>query len=314
LIAAPAAGDGTSKEKKSRTANGADDANTAFASLKKEILELGGGDIEDLGWKISTESPAKGPKAKHGGVKFLSPQGKSMSRVEVLKHLGLSGMSREQCFKKAQQFKLENPIPFSVDNIRVVSLGNIMVERGPKTPLFHREDCIMPIAYKSVWKDPVTGTEYTTEILDGMDALSTNSLACSVSWKDKTITKESIEEAWHTVRQRLMMEGTEAEKSAAKAWDPSKLEDRAGLNHTEVRKRIEGMRGAVDCFQYRFINERREPQAAPKASPVSCIVKNSISSMSVRHFWRMFFMAILVLQAASSMLTMLATRPPRDKS
>ncbi len=267
LVGAPTAADAASKEKKSRTANGADDANTAFASLRKEIQDMGGADIEALGWTTSAESPAKGPKAKHGGVKFLSPEGKTMSRAEVLKHLGLSGLSREQCFKKAVQYKVDNPVPFAMGHTKVICLGNIMVERGPKKPLFHDSDCIMPIGYKAVWKDPATGTEFTTEIMDGMDALGTNSLACSVTWNTKKVVKESIEDAWQTVRQRLMTEGNESEKAAAKSWDPSKLEDRVGLNHLEARKRIEGMRGAGDCFMYKFLNERREPQAAAKTSP-----------------------------------------------
>ncbi len=297
-MGAPTAADAGSKEKRSRTANGADDANTAFASLRKEIQEMGAIDIEALGWTISAESPAKGPKAKHGGVKFLSPEGKSMSRAEVLKHLGLSGMTRDQCFKKAIQFKVDNPAPFTMGNIRVVSLGNIMVERGPKKPLFHKEDCIMPIGYKSVWKDPATGTEYTTEILDGMDALSTNSLACSVTWNNKKVVKESIEEAWQTVRQLLMTEGNESEKVAARSWDPSKLEDRVGLNHAESRKRIEGMRGAADCFMYRFLNERREPPGAAKASPAVSASSQCLCAFACAICWFSLLFACILANVA----------------
>lgn len=90
-----------------------------------------------------------------------------MGKAEVIKNLGLGGMTREQCFKKAQQYRMSHPAPFTCGNIAVKHLGNIMVERGPGEPLFHKSDCFFPIDYKAVWTDPNTGIEYTSEILDG---------------------------------------------------------------------------------------------------------------------------------------------------
>lgn len=282
-----AAGEGAAKKAPAKEAAQVGDA-TALALFRQEVLDLGGGDIAVLGWGLGApkddDKKDSGGHAKGGkpaGHKFVSPAGKAMTKAEALKALGLGGQTREQCFKKAQEYRLRNPLPLTCGNVAVLRLGNIMVERGPGEPLFHKADCFFPIEFKSVWTDTNTGVEYTSEILDGMDVFEKDSMAYQVSWGSNKVVKEVVEDAWQAVKALQIETGTDVEKTVAKAWPSKNLALRSGLWEREVRMRLEGMRGAIDCFRYRFLGERGGPSpagapAAPKAKTGKAVVPRKV--------------------------------------
>ena len=53
----------------------------------------------------------------------------------------------------------------------------------------------------------------------------------------------------------LEEKGTEKEKEVAKSWSPIALFYKFGLGSKEVRRRVEGLSGAIDCFKYKFVDE-----------------------------------------------------------
>eukprot|EP00281_Chroomonas_sp_CCMP1168_P006138 CAMPEP_0206262886 /NCGR_PEP_ID=MMETSP0047_2-20121206/28506_1 /ASSEMBLY_ACC=CAM_ASM_000192 /TAXON_ID=195065 /ORGANISM="Chroomonas mesostigmatica_cf, Strain CCMP1168" /LENGTH=266 /DNA_ID=CAMNT_0053690355 /DNA_START=21 /DNA_END=818 /DNA_ORIENTATION=- len=218
-----------------------------------------------------TETPASGAGTKSKKKpknpifdKFFdkSGQAKAVGAASAKENKGRAtngaegGLSREACFKKAQNYRQNHPVPCTVGDITVTALGNVMVEKGPKAPLFHTTDCIYPMNYKSIWKDPKTSTQYHCEVLDGMDVVKKDVLAGSVSFGSEKVVKESLEEAWQEVRAIQIERGSPEDKASAKEWPTSNLEERFGLKTVDIRKRIEGMRGTIDCFMYRFVNER----------------------------------------------------------
>lgn len=134
----------------------------------------------------------------------------------------------------------------------------------------------------------MTGTEYTNEVLDGMDVLGKDVLACSVSWAGENVKSESLEEAWQEVKRKQIADGSEQDRASAAAWPFSGLEERFGLSNVDVRKRIEGMRGSADCFMYRFLNEKAEGEGGATKSPAktpavsACLYTFSLHVDSVR--------------------------------
>jgi len=92
-----------------------------------------------------------------------------------------------------------------------------------------------------------------------MDVLEKDTMAFQVTWGLNKVIKEVVEEAWQAVKQHQMEHGSDVEKAVAKAWPTKNLGLRSGLWEKEVRMRLEGMRGAIDCFKYKFISERASP-------------------------------------------------------
>ena len=60
---------------------------------------------------------------------------------------------------------------------------------------------------------------------------------------------------WKLVKKHLEDNGTDKEKEVAKGWNSITLHNKFGLGSKEVRKRIEGLSGAMDCFKYKFMEE-----------------------------------------------------------
>jgi hypothetical protein len=56
--------------------------------------------------------------------------------------------------------------------LSVLHLGNLVVEKGPREPMFHNESNLYPIGFKAQYVDSETGIVFHNEILDGADEIS----------------------------------------------------------------------------------------------------------------------------------------------
>jgi hypothetical protein len=104
-----------------------------------QILSVGGKDIDGKGWTV-----------KGGGgaaVEYVSPNGKVFESAQaVLKHQGLLGISREDASANATLYRQQHPVPFTIKvqqgQLKVKELGNLMVEKVPRTCHKHTGTCI----------------------------------------------------------------------------------------------------------------------------------------------------------------------------
>lgn len=71
------------------------------------------------------------------------------------------------------------------------------------------------------------------------------------------------------VKQHLEEQGTDEQKEAAKEWSVTTLYYKFGLASKEVRRRIEGLSGAVNCYKYKFLDEGPESAADAGAREVA---------------------------------------------
>ena len=107
---------------------------------------------------------------------------------------------------------------------------------------------------------------YHNEIVDGMDALGEDVPGFQVRaclTEERTVVKKSAREAWEAMKAAQEQHGTEMEAAAAKAWNAKKVGNNFGIHYREVRKRLEGLAGAADCFRYSFIEEGQPVPRAP---------------------------------------------------
>ena len=250
-----------------------------MADFKKQVVSNGGKEASCKGWKVvlkepaakqsagTANSPAKASpaKTKKTNLQYVNPEGKKFESLQsVLKHMGLLGMSRSEAFLKAQKYRQEKPCPFSVKlqqgQLTVQALGNLMVEKGPSEPTFHDKDNLYPIGFKAEFLDLETGTAFENSIQDGMDIFQEDIPGFQVrvlgeTAGNKTFIDKKPSSVWKQVKAYLQEHGTDKEKEVAKGWSAITLHCRFGLASKEVRKRIEGLSGAADCFRYKFMEE-----------------------------------------------------------
>ena len=236
-----------------------------LVELKKHVVSEGGKENLVKGYKVApapSSSPAKGGK-KSGALGFLAPDGKWLDSPQaVIKHLGLGGLQREDAYARAQAYRHENPCPFTLKVqqgfVTVQQLGNLMVEKGPAEPTFHDDSNLYPIGFKAEFRDPVAGTVFENSVMDGMDVFNEDVPAFQVKVLGDsavTLVEKRPQSVWKLVKQHLEEKGTDKEKEVAKSWNLVGLSYKFGLGHKEVRRRIEGLSGAIDCFKYKFVDE-----------------------------------------------------------
>jgi hypothetical protein len=263
-------------------------------------LSVGGKESQVKGWKVISgsskpasssvsSSPVKAPKKSGAAVvQYISPQGVTFeSSQAVLNHLGLSGLSREEAFSRAQIFRQKNPCPFMIKvqqgQLTVKELGNLMVEKGPSAPTFHDESNLYPIGFKAEYLDTDLGTLFQNEVLDGMDVFSEDVPAFRVNVlgpSAATFNDKKPQGVWRQVKQHLEENGTEKEKEGAKAWSAITLYYKFGLGTKEVRRRIEGLSGALDCFKYKFVDEASSDAGDDSKHKKAKTAKGAASVMS----------------------------------
>jgi hypothetical protein len=171
-------------------------------------------------------------------------------------------LSREEAFSRAHIYRERNPCPFMIKvqkgQLTVKELGNLMVEKGPNSPAYHDESNLYPIGFKAEYFDTDLGTLFRNEVLDGDDVFSEDVPAFRVQVlgpSAATFTDKTPQGVWRQVKQHLEDNGTEKEKEGAKAWSAITLYYNFGLGNKEVRRRIEGLWGAMGCFKYKFLDE-----------------------------------------------------------
>eukprot|EP00960_Hanusia_phi_P029262 747862-Hanusia_phi.AAC.7 len=245
-----------------------------FLEFCEKIKRLGGPDLRAEGWSFKIDRIPNDGEGENGhdqvGMVYIDAEGtKYRKRKHVVKALGLFDhkvSSREEAFQKARDnFKsMEDrfPLPLKVESTTIHKWGKIEHQREN----FHSSRHIWPVGFQSSYKDAERDTLYENTILDG----STIPQGQECGQPDGPVFKVTVKKKGEP---SLEVWGKSPKDAWRKALSDDKADEHFGFHLVQVKARIEGLRHAIDCKNYQFLEMRQTGGREEKKGEKKAVAK-----------------------------------------